>query len=285
MRLWRLPPAMGVGVFPAAAVVDPGTPGDGTSQFKSKVLALQPRAYYRFAEASGTVMKDSSGAGRDGVYPDDQANYTTASLLGDPDDKALVYKTATQSGGRWPYVNSTPFETSMDWTIGFIVKPTEKPTTSSDLNYVILQATTPNTAEGGPEIGMVGDDTHYYFRIMQSGVKQVIETSATFKKPYGTVAVGFLTYSKDNALVELWINGQKVGSGTSNYRTYSGALRIGWADFGSPFLPLPLHRYLGRAEHLPRQVDRRPDSGSVHRRDPARSPRPLLQQRSDVDPF
>ena len=204
---------------------------EGGGSFKDQVLGLTPRAYYRFAEASGSTLKDSSGNGRDGVYPDDASQFTTASLIGDAADAATIFPKLDRSGSRRITVTPTPFNTGEDWTLGFVVKPTEKPTTSNDLNYVITQMTTPNTTQGGPEIGVVGDDTTYYFRIMRSGVAQLFDTSSTFRKPYGTVAICFLTYTKATNTVEMWANGIKVGSGTGTYPTYDGIMRIGWADF------------------------------------------------------
>lgn len=105
--------------------------------YSSEVLADTPIMYYRLGEASGTVMTDSSGNGRDGTYANSPTLGATGLLTGDADTAVSFASASSQSG-------SVADDNSLDSLSAITVEAWIKPSTVSSTPLIVNRDSTSN---------------------------------------------------------------------------------------------------------------------------------------------
>lgn len=207
--------AMGPGFFKSGvSVSDP---------YKAAVLADSPVIYWRLDETSGTVAADTSGNGNAGTYAEDVSLLTAAGLLTTSTDKGILLP-STAVG----VTIANPINTSLNWSVEALIKPTVVPPTSGVGAIFML-----GPSGGNPEIDIqdAGSGT-FFFRVMRSGLSQIFRSTSTFA--YGTRVHVVLTFASATGDLLLYENGvQDANTGSMAYGNAGGNILFGMANFGS----------------------------------------------------
>jgi hypothetical protein len=186
--------------------------------YSSEILADSPLAYYRLNEASGALMADSSGNGRNGTY---QVGVGAGASLIDDADPSVTF-----SGGRG-YVASASWMNTPNITVEAWINRT---------------GSVPNA------VGIVDRDANatrsWQFRVDTTQKLQLVlwtTTTAAFIVNSTTSITAGTTYhvafTFDGATAKLYVNGALDGSGTvgGTMKVATDRLTIGDGDQNAAF--------------------------------------------------
>ena len=207
--------------------------------YRALVLSDAPACYLRLGETSGTTAVDASGNGRAGAYTAAASSFTASGLVagGDP-AMSLPGTPSSQTGVKFA---SVPIDTSVNWTVELVIKPTGVPI---DSGYATLVQLCANPIGGGgnfPELAMVNiGGGAYRLRVMVSGIQELfLSTQALTYGQRQHVALVYKTAG--GGAVSLFVNGVSVGFAAVTYGISTSGASVGHATFlGSPtYYPFP----------------------------------------------
>lgn len=185
-----------VGAVYTLGVLAPGGAPPAPVTFADVVLADSPQAFYRLAEASGTVMGDSSGHARAGAYSGTLTLAQAGLLTGDTNS-------CVSFGGGRGQVN---YDATWMNNAEFSIEARFNAANVSGIKTITARDVIGNNADLQSRIRLNGNKVEFLIRA--GGVTSVRASTATITAGTSYTVVGVVR----GLTMELWINGVLDGS-------------------------------------------------------------------------